>query len=196
MPSDSAALAAASRCFFSHLFGGSDVLGAELADGEELFGDDALLDDGLELVVDEVDGVDLGAFVAGDDVVGHLDDGFEVGAEEEVDVLGGDFDLLGAMADGVVVDGEVVVVMLFGLLVVGGREALFVEADGLLAYRFEVNVLVAGGTRSLRNFWAALPMLELKPPAKPLSPAMTMRRTDFSSRSTRSGWTISPVWSL
>ena len=43
------------------------------------------------------------------------------------------------------------------------------------------------------NFCAALPMFELKPPAKPLSPAMTRMSTFFSSRSTSSGCMMSPV---
>src|ERR1700760_184965 len=47
--------------------------------------------------------------------------------------------------------------------------------------------------RSSMNFCAALPMLELKPPAKPLSPAMTSTSTFFSSRSTSSGCMTSPV---
>ena len=64
-----------------HLFGDGDLVRAELADGQELFDDDALRDDGFELVVDDVDGVDLGASVALDDGAGHVADFVDVDLE-------------------------------------------------------------------------------------------------------------------
>ena len=55
---------------------------AEFLDGQQLFYNNTLLNDGLELVVDDVDGVDLGAFVAGDDVAGDLRDRSEVSLQQ------------------------------------------------------------------------------------------------------------------
>ena len=63
---------------FGHLFGRGDLVRAELADGKQLFDDDALRDDRLELVVDEVDRVDLAARVALDDGVRDVADFVDV----------------------------------------------------------------------------------------------------------------------
>ena len=117
------AVAAALRCgfllLFCHLLGSGDLVRAQLADGKQLFDDDALGDDGFELVVDEVDGVDLGARVALDDGVGDVADLIDVDLEEKRRVVAGDFDGRGAVTDDLVVRGEIVVVVLFGLLVDG-----------------------------------------------------------------------------
>jgi len=42
-----------------HLFEDRDLVRSQLANGEEFFYDDALRDDGLELVVDEINRVDF-----------------------------------------------------------------------------------------------------------------------------------------
>ena len=72
MPAVSAAWAAASCCFWGISLGDGDLVRAEFADGQELFDDDALRDDGFELVVYDVDGVDLGPGTAPDDGQGHV----------------------------------------------------------------------------------------------------------------------------
>ena len=50
-----------------HLLGHGNLVRTELADRKQLFDDDTLRDDRLELVVDDIDGVDLGTRVALDD---------------------------------------------------------------------------------------------------------------------------------
>ena len=144
MPAVAAAWAAASLLLFGHLLGDGDLVRAQLADGQQLFDDDALGDDGFELVVDDVDGVDLGAGVALDDGVGDVAYLVDIDLEEQRGVVAGDLDGRGAVTDDLVVRGEVVVVVLFGLLVDGLGILLADEVAGLAADGFDVDVLALG----------------------------------------------------
>ena len=98
-----------------------------------------------------------------------------------------------AVTDDLEVRSEVVVVVLFLLLVDGGGVALAEGVARLAADGLDVDVLPLRRGVALMKLCAALTMLELKAPAKPLSPATTMTRTFFSSRSTSSGCMTSPL---
>ena len=79
---------------FGHLLGRSDLGRAELADGKQFFNHDALGNNRLELVINQVDRVDLLARVTINDGVCNVVDLLNIEVMKKIWVRCGDFDRL------------------------------------------------------------------------------------------------------
>ena len=104
---------------------------------QQLFDDQALRDDRLELVVDDVGGVDFFVDVAGDDALRQLDDAAVLELEQHAGMVAGDFDgrLSAFLAAGCACSSVCSVI-------VGGGIAAAHQVAALAADGFDVDFLV------------------------------------------------------
>ena len=78
--------------FFRGLDGARDLVLADLDQWKKPLYDDALLDDGFELVVDDVAGIDLFMDIAGDDGLGEFKDAAGVELFKHAEMIADYFD--------------------------------------------------------------------------------------------------------